>query len=172
MTYLTDTLTVGLVLVLVFGSIALYLYTRVQQAEQKLSLLEGILLDLKMSSEINSYTELPAENVQYNETYIPYEDIPVDVPNKLEYVELNEPTTLTEIKQYNSGVSNTIESESVPKYESMTLKELQSLAKSKDLTVGSMKKGQLIEALKALETPLFSSAESGSFLETSASIDV
>lgn len=60
MTSLSDTLTVGLVLVLLFGSIALYLYTRIQQAEQKISLLESILLDLKMSAEIKSYTELPA----------------------------------------------------------------------------------------------------------------
>lgn len=60
MTSLSDTLTVGLVLVLLFGSIALYLYTRIQQAEQKISLLESILLDMKMSSEIQSYSELPA----------------------------------------------------------------------------------------------------------------
>ena len=60
MTSLSDTLTVGLVLVLLFGSIALYLYTRIQQSEQKISLLESILLDLKMSSEIRSYNEIPA----------------------------------------------------------------------------------------------------------------
>lgn len=60
MASLSDTLTVGLVLVLLFGSIALYLFTRLQQAEQKISLLESILLDLKMSAEIKSYTELPA----------------------------------------------------------------------------------------------------------------
>ena len=60
MTSFSDTLTVGLVLVLLFGSIALYLYTRIQQAEQKISLLESNLLDLKMSTEVKSYTELPA----------------------------------------------------------------------------------------------------------------
>jgi hypothetical protein len=64
MTSLSDTLTVGLVLVLLFGSIALYLYTRLQQAEQKISLLESILLDLKMSAEIKSYSELPASDHQ------------------------------------------------------------------------------------------------------------
>ena len=60
MTSLSDTLTVGLVLVLLFGAIALYLYTRIQQAEQKISLLESILLDLKMGLEIKSFSELPA----------------------------------------------------------------------------------------------------------------
>jgi hypothetical protein len=79
MTSLSDTLTVCLVLVLLFGSIALYLYTRIQQAEQKISLLEGILLDLKMSTEVKSYTELPAheESVtkggsNLTEAYMPY----------------------------------------------------------------------------------------------------
>jgi hypothetical protein len=55
----------------------------------------------------------------------------------------------------------------------MTLKELQAVAKSKELSgTGSMKKGQLIETLKALEKPeAGSSGSSGSsFIETS--IDV
>lgn len=56
MSYLGDTLTVGLILVLVFGSIALYLYTRVQQTEQKVSLLESIVLDLKLTGEIPSFS--------------------------------------------------------------------------------------------------------------------
>lgn len=66
MTSLSDTLTVGLVLVLLFGAIALYLYTRIQQAEQKISLLESILLDLKMGMEIKSFTELPAADFDEN----------------------------------------------------------------------------------------------------------
>jgi hypothetical protein len=66
MTSLSDTLTVGLVLVLLFGAIALYLYTRIQQAEQKISLLESILLDLKMGLEIKSFSELPAADLDEN----------------------------------------------------------------------------------------------------------
>lgn len=65
MSALSDTLTIGLVLVLLFGSIALYLYTRIQQAEQKITLLESILLDLKMSSEVKTYSELPASDDTY-----------------------------------------------------------------------------------------------------------
>jgi len=74
MTSLSDTLTVGLVLVLLFGSIALYLYTRIQQAEQKISLLESILLDLKMSAEIKSYTELPAASSDRSESSTGHKD--------------------------------------------------------------------------------------------------
>lgn len=60
MSYLGDTLTVGLVLVLLFGSIALYLYTRIQQTEQKVSLLESIILDLKLTGELPSFGGLPS----------------------------------------------------------------------------------------------------------------
>jgi hypothetical protein len=66
MTALSDTLTVSLVLVLLFGSIALYLYTRIQQAEQRINLLDSIVLELKMSSEVKSYTELPASEMDYD----------------------------------------------------------------------------------------------------------
>jgi hypothetical protein len=66
MTALSDTLTISLVLVLLFGSIALYLYTRIQQAEQRINLLESIVLELKMSSEVKTYTELPASEIDYD----------------------------------------------------------------------------------------------------------
>ena len=93
MTSLSDTLTVGLVLVLLFGSIALYLYTRIQQAEQKISLLESILLDLKMSAEIKSYTELPAATSVPRATehsggeYAPFDEDNGDNGNTAEYGE-------------------------------------------------------------------------------------
>ena len=62
MSYLGDTLTVGLILILLFGSIALYLYTRIQQTEQKVSLLESIVLDLKLTGEIQGFGELPVDS--------------------------------------------------------------------------------------------------------------
>lgn len=175
---ISDTLTVALVLVLLIGSIALYLYTRIQQAEQKLSLLEGILLDLKMSSEVKSYSELPAHDLAHDlrdhtDTYAPYEDAhelnlsmnkPIqevdDVNESNENVEIN-------IDQYKSVVSEAIESN--VSYESMTLKELQSLAKSRGVSSSSMKKGQVIEALKAADVE--PAPESGSFIETSITIE-
>ena len=175
---ISDTLTVALVLVLLIGSIALYLYTRIQQAEQKLSLLEGILLDLKMSSEVKSYSELPAHDLAHDlrdhtDTYAPYEDVhemnlsmnkPIqevdDVNESNENVEIN-------IDQYKSVVSEAIESN--VSYESMTLKELQTLAKSRGISSSSMKKGQVIEALKAADVE--PAPESGSFIETSITIE-
>lgn len=52
---LSESLTLTLVLLLVFGSVCLYLYTRLTHAEQKISLIESILLDLKMASDLRSF---------------------------------------------------------------------------------------------------------------------
>lgn len=112
MTTLSDTLTVGLVLVLLFGSIALYLYTRIQQAEQKISLLESILLDLKMSTEIKSYTELPADipNTAYQvstEKYTPLDEIVDIAPNStVSYVSVD--VANSEVNQYKSVIAEAV----------------------------------------------------------------
>lgn len=223
MTSLSDTLTVGLVLVLIFGSIALYLYTRIQQAEQKISLLESILLELKMSSEVKSYSELPAsdDGAKVNSStedndYVPFNDrddhsvvkddsddyypgaivgnadlnikekAPSPSPSVSSKLEELEAEEIAEVEQYKSviaeAVDNNEDHDSLPKaskvavnYESMTLKELQNLAKSRGITgAGSMKKGPIIEALKTSDRSQGGSVEPGStgissFLETSSS---
>jgi len=142
MTALSDILTVGLVLILLFGSIALYLYTRIQQAEQKISLLESILLDLKMSTEVKSYTELPAHET-YQENQSPQSPKAQQAQQAQQTNELDTYTPYEELDtvvESDKEVSNT-------QYDTMTLKELQSLAKTRGLA-SAMKKGQLIEALK------------------------
>lgn len=212
MTSLSDTLTVGLVLVLLFGAIALYLYTRIQQAEQKISLLESILLDLKMGLEIKSFSELPAldhitdpkgltstESANNDvdsaqgapEGYTPFHD---DQEGSEEAEELDSSPFVAEpvhentshaqdVEQYKSVIAEAVQEEvaispvnaSSP-YDSMTLKELQALAKTRGITgAGTMKKGPIIEALKTSDKIQHSPSEAGlngaagaSFLDTSA----
>ena len=196
MTSLSDTLTVGLVLVLLFGSIALYLYTRIQQAEQKISLLESILLDLKMSAEVKSYTELPADEVIASRTstdqstggnYAPFSEDNDDDSNDYYPGAVIDATGSpkrgspapsvsssiddsadNEVDQYKSIIADAVKEE-------MTLKELQTLAKTRGITgAGSMKKGAIIEALKTSDRaagpvePGSNGTGMGSFLETSS----
>ena len=198
MTSLSDTLTVGLVLVLLFGSIALYLYTRLQQAEQKISLLESILLDLKMSAEIKSYSELPAvDNRQLNgqndyalfEEYDTTEHINItnkpstDVSSNSCSTD-NTQTTVIINEDIDDMDNNMTDTPVVPaaalvvNYESMTLKELQTLAKTRGITgANSMKKGSIIEALKtsdrsstSLESSHIFADSSSSFIDTSSPV--
>lgn len=208
MTSLSDTLTVGLVLVLLFGSIALYLYTRIQQAEQKISLLESILLDLKMSSEIKSYTELPADDMGQDKpmsstngshlsyTYFSNSDDDDLYPGAtIGYTKSGNSTPsvksevddTVDVDQYKSIIADAVQEvkdetpdQNVSKvsvnYESMTLKELQSFAKTRGITgANSMKKGAIIEALKTSDRSESATVEPGSsgsgltsFLETSS----
>lgn len=169
MTSLSDTLTVGLVMILLFGSIALYLYTCIQQSEQKISLLESILLDLKMSNEIKSYSELPADEApsvedsvhppspaSEKEVYEPF--LEEDASESEHVVDMEELTPLEE----------STDVPLVPNYEAMTLKELQAAAKARGIT-GLTKKSALVDALKETVKPGSSgTAGSNSFLETSA----
>lgn len=206
MTYLNDTLTIGLVLVLLFGSIALYLYTCIQQSEQKISLLESILLDIKMSGEIKSYTELPADHAPSGSTtpnnspsssisskedaYVPFEEEKLleEVDDTVIDVDVDLEDKLNEAAEYQAVVSEAIEEVALsPKsydadqkasdqkaYDSMSLKELQAIAKSRGIT-GLTKKGPLIEALKTsdrsqVKPGSISAVGTNSFLESSASV--
>lgn len=197
MSYLSDTLTIGVLLVLLFGSISLYLYTRIQQAEQKIHLLESILLDLKMSAEIKSYTELPADDLHetshfqsatVNDDYVALDDVESSITEYTSLDETSEPVldTMITLDESMEGVetsdvtamaAETVTSEvSAPSviYDSMTLKELQALAKSRGITgAGSMKKGPIMEALKTSDRitvvkPGSTGTGANSFLETSA----
>jgi hypothetical protein len=190
---LSDTLTIGLVLVLLFGSIALYLYTCIQQSEQKVSLLESILLDLKMSAEVKSYAELPMDTERPVNTERPVESEPAPsnelqesqathtaeesyVPFEEEDAETLPAEEVIDIEDYKSAIADAVEEPlSSPNYEAMSLKELQSLAKSRNI-VGVTKKGPLIEALKTsdrsstVKPSAMNAVGSNSFLETSASV--
>jgi glycerophosphoryl diester phosphodiesterase len=196
MTSLSDTLTVGFVLVLLFGSIALYLFTCIQQSEQKISLLESILLDLKMSAEFKSYTELPAEHevvhvkpmvaAAKNDTesdhnaYVSFDDAAEEEENSSaleveDLAPLSQPSPKKEQVEplAESSVLDIVE-ESVSNYETMSLKELQSLALTRGITgAKSMKKGPLQEALRTSDRVRPGSdvvAGSSSFVESSASV--
>lgn len=53
-----DAFTVGIVLLLLIGAVAFYLYTRLSQVEKRINLLENILLDLKVATE-NAFPGFP-----------------------------------------------------------------------------------------------------------------
>lgn len=229
---ISDTLTIGLVLILLFGSIALYLYTRIQQSEQKINLLESILLDLKMSNEFTAYTELPANTMNHTESehptsnqasYAPFHDLEEVVDNtdcdvKKEdnkaKEDLNKTIVLNNENASNSAnTSNAVNSANASNnenhldfpldsyeslddadvsldasmnktelqevknnYDSMSLKELQALAKSRGIVGVPIKKSAFVDALKAsdmasvtLGSPGSLGVGSNSFIETSAS---
>lgn len=151
---MSDAITLGLVLILVFGSACLYLYTRIQQTETKINLLESILLDLKMTNELKAYPTLPPP--------VPADHVAVDMPSFIEeaapkvkpYVDEDEKDSAPLVEEAAvaaevQAVSNESGVKVSPNYEAMTLKELRDLAKEKKLHgTSSLKRSELIDALK------------------------
>lgn len=73
---LSESLTLTVILVLVFGSVSLYLYTRLTQTEQKISLIESILLDLKMASEMGRFDqEAEDENDKHMDGHVGHDSL-------------------------------------------------------------------------------------------------
>ena len=159
---LSDSVTVGILLLLIFGAAAFYLYSRMSQNEKRLSLLENLLLTLKISTEASLSGPDLVEAVS---NPAPLESHDVDTVNEEEYADMLKEVGPPPLPPRRSnGESNAeadaeemLRSMEVPvasqktevavNYESMTVKELQGLAKERGLPSMTRKK-ELVEALK------------------------
>ena len=153
---LSDSLTVGLVLTLIFGALVFYLYTRIGQVEKRVSLTENILLDLKMATENTlmamsppsySHVTQEVERVEAVSAPEPMKDEEVEEVNEEEFYK----TVLEQAAQKPIEAPVTLEATSKLEvnYESMTLKELKDEAKRKGIKVPTnAHKKDIIDALK------------------------
>jgi hypothetical protein len=173
---LSDSLTIGILLILIFGAVSFYLYSRMGQNEKRLGLLESLLLTLKMSTEaslsgpdmveaMSSPSPLQAGDVdQVNEEE--YADMLKDVPSgPAPYPAPSSVSAVAPDVSEEAEAEELLRSMNVEKtpvnvnYESMTLKELRGLATQRGLPASLTKKKELIDALKrgpamAAPTPL------------------
>ncbi len=149
---LSDSLTVGLVLALLFGAVAFYLYTRISQIEKRVSLTENILLDLKMATE-NTLMAMSAPSHSHVHEVERVEPISAPEPvQKEEVEEVNEEDFYKNIMEQAAQTAEVpvAESQKVEvNYEAMTLKELKEEAKRRSIKVGAnAHKKDIIDALK------------------------
>jgi hypothetical protein len=151
---LSDTLTIGLVLALIFGALFFYLYSRIGQVEKRVSLTENILLDLKMATEntMMAMASVPHSHMDHSDS----------MPERVEAVGAPEPVEKDEIEQipdedfYKQALQEggkdedtTVPSKMEPNYESMTLKELKAEAKRQGIAIpNAAHKKDVIDALK------------------------
>jgi Rho termination factor, N-terminal domain len=166
MSAMSDTLTIGLVLILLFGSTCLYLYTRIQQTETKINLLESILLDLKMTNELKAYPSIPVrggwgkslEGAPLAELHMAESS---DIPDAhvRPFLDEDDDTSKDQPQEQDQDAasqhSNTSDSPNQvavkisPNYEAMTVKELHDISKQRSLSgTSGLRRAQLIEALK------------------------
>jgi hypothetical protein len=170
---MNDLLTVSLVLILLFGAVSLYIYTRIQQCEQKLNLVESILLDIKMSAELREYPDLPVKSEPLPSSYVeqhisatPFHDEQAtpfaeeDETTGLDSSDLSEPEALPEATVV--SIAPVAKPSVSVNYESMTLAELKSLAKQRGITgSSSMKRSQILEALHTSDNKANGPADGG-----------
>ena len=171
-TLLGDSLTVGIVLALVFGAVCFYLYSRMSQNEKRVGLLENLLLSLKMSTEASLFGP---DMVEPTSSPAPLSSTDVEEVTEENYAEMLKglgspaaaaaaapapaPVAASAAAAVEESVSDEKAAEELLRsldtrkmdanYESMSLKELQALAKQRSLAgAGQMRKRELIDALK------------------------
>lgn len=154
---LSDSVTVGILLLLIFGAAAFYLYSRMTQNEKRLSLLENLLLTLKISTEASLNGPDLVEAVS---NPAPLESHDVDEVNEEDYADMlkavepplarrsDEEAAEQMLRSMDLPVNASQKTEVTVNYESMTAKELQALAKERGLPSSITRKKELIEALK------------------------
>jgi hypothetical protein len=154
MNALSDSLTIGLVLALVFGALFFYLYTRIGQVEKRVGLTENILLDLKMATEntimamaSSGSPDMEVSRVEAVSEPAPLEQEEVEqIPDEEFYKSVLQQVPSNTPEE--SPVDDAIRPVDV-NYEAMTLKELKALAKQKNISVSATAhKKDVIEALK------------------------
>jgi len=167
-TLLGDSLTVGIVLALIFGAVCFYLYSRMSQNEKRVGLLENLLLSLKMSTEASLFGP---DMVEPTSSPAPLSSTDVEEVTEETYADMLKgmgSTAAAPAPAAPASASAVTPEESVSdekaaeemlrsldtrkmdaNYESMSLKELQALAKQRGLAgAGQMRKRELIDALK------------------------
>jgi hypothetical protein len=176
---LTDSLTIGIVLMLVFGSVCFYLYSRLVQSEKRVALMENILLDLKMSAEagfmghmqhssegednevnhveaVSSPSPLEQEDVDSSDEEFYKSVLEQATPSSSssssssEVKELKEVKEVKEVKDLKEGKE--VAGKLNTSYESMTVKELKAVVKQRGLTATSgAGRKELMDVLKKSE---------------------
>jgi len=164
---LGDSLTIGILLTLIFGAACFYLYSRLSQNEKRVSLLENLLLNLKMSTEASM---MGPDMVEPTSSPAPLETGDVDEVSEVEYADILKgiPAVVSEVvADADVGVSVNANAEAEAEeaflrsavsvtpvrkmdanYESMSLKELQALARQRGLNGIPSRKRELVDALK------------------------
>lgn len=176
---LTDSLTIGIMITLVFGAVCFYLYSRLVQNEKRTALVENILLDLKMSMEQGNgfgdmhQDESPAVNhIEPISGPMPLEKEDIEQTDEEFYknvleqtaVQAGTPLDQTELKAPpSSPIASSAKVQ--PNYEAMTVKELKALAKQRGLTTPSgAGRKELMDTLRKNDKSPSQEVEGGSSL--------
>ena len=168
---MNDALMIGIVLTLVFGAVIFYLYNRLSMTERKMGLFEGVLTDIKIMMDAAPYMSAPAPD-NGSPSINEFEPTPeylnaISGPFPLKEEEVEDVAPEDDYKQAMEQATKSLQIDELagvpltatnainvtklsPDLDSMSLKELQALAKEKNLTVAAgTRRKALIDLLKA-----------------------
>jgi len=143
MALLNDSVTVAILLIMIFGSLSFYFFTRLVQNEKRVALLENLLLTLKMTTEasfMGSDMFAGPETVNPVSSPAPLTPEDVDTIDEEKYAEM--------LKGIPSPSDTEVKLKMDVNYESMTLKELQALGRQNGVAVHGLKKKEIIDSLR------------------------
>jgi len=163
MSGLGDSLTVGIILTLIFGAVCFYLYSRMNQNEKRVGLLENLLMSLKISTEASMMGPDMVEPISNPAPLAPAdveqvsEESYADMLKEIDAVATEEKELLRSLEPVMEAEVSETGSSSIRKmdanYESMSSKELQALARQRGISGVPLKKRDLIDALKKQGEP-------------------
>jgi hypothetical protein len=159
----SDGVVIGIVLGLVFAAVSYYLHTRLTQLEKKVGYMEGILLDLKVTTEqaILSASEHPEVYPvnEYKGSEVQSESLGEESSHEHEQIEplsRNRPPSPTPTQtqphqeQHTQPQSSSTSTNMSVNYESMTYKELQQIARQRNISgIRNLSKAQVIEVIRS-----------------------
>lgn len=164
MTAISDAVVIGVVLGLVFAAVSQYLQSRITQQDRKISLMENILLDLKVTTEQTLLASTEPGEIQAASSQGP-SNVPstggVAEQKAFEETEVAENTQTRELTVDATPrarpASPQVQVERVgstssvgPNYEAMTYRELVALARQNSVSgIRNLSKAQLIEVLRS-----------------------
>jgi len=158
---LSDSITIGILLLLIFGAVSFYLYSRMSQTEKRLGLLENLLLTLKLSTEASL---MGPDSVEPISSPAPLNPEDVDDVHEEDYAAMLKASSphgasssapSAPVKSDELDAEEVLRSMNLDKkasvdvnYESMSAKELKALVKERNLAGAPEKKREIIAFLK------------------------
>jgi len=154
MSLLSESLTIGLLLTLVFGSLFFYIYSRISYVEKRVGLIENILIDIRMNQEQQPINILPSmsPSMNFNEaaqleiisepvTDLSTESLPIENLEEVYSETLNKAHDSLESSENTPVLESSDDNMSAEtlsvNYESMTKEELIEVAKEKGIRVSN-----------------------------------
>lgn len=150
MSFLSESLTIGLLLTIVFGALCFYIYSRVIYIEKRVGLMENLILDIKVQNEQMPQNHLPfvPPNITFQKVFeepLPYKDSEINIKHVIQPMpdDDEEDTVIvsevltTENNEVYSQILNEVNTSQEDLYDNKTKEELIQIAKDKGIRVGN-----------------------------------